>query len=309
MTSKPPSSSAKTASIRPRRVSGPERRLERHLDLDRLPVGPLAGEERLLQLGQRAVGGGELVAGAGQLVEVDQPRRAEPLLQPGVEGGAAAGLRRGCRGHRAAQPAGELGRVAAQGDQRRHRQVRGQRDVDRRAGVPGALAQQQVGVAHPLRRPAGRRRRARARRRAGAARPRSTSSAAAVSARRRRTESGSAGHDADRPLLERRVGRVVVGRLGAQCTTVAGAVLARLPRGVQQRRRPARLDAVAPPAAGAEQQVLGPGDRDVAEADLLAGAEVLPRPARSPPSACSTDGLVARAGHRQPQPRAARRGR
>ena len=115
-----------------------ERRLERHLDLGRLAVGPLAGEERLLQLGERAVGRGELVAGAGQLVEVDQLRRAEPLLQPGVERRAPPGLRRGGRGHRAAQPAGQLGGVAAQGDQRRHRQVRGQRDVDRRAGVPGA---------------------------------------------------------------------------------------------------------------------------------------------------------------------------
>ena len=185
----------------------------------------------------------------------------------------ACGAGRG--GHRPAQPAGQLGRVAAQGDQRRHRQVRGQRDVDGRAGVPRPLAQQQVGVAHPLLDQRVVRRRARAPGRAGAAPRRSTSSAAAVSARRRPEVSGSAGQMPDRPLLERRVGRVVGRRLGP-VHDLAGAVLARRPRGVQQRRRPARLDAVAPPAARAEQQVPGPGDGDVAEPDLLGDAEVLP---------------------------------
>src|SRR3712207_8301277 len=46
-----------------------QRRLERHLDLDRLPLGPPAGEERGLEVRQLAVGRGGLVAGPGQRSE------------------------------------------------------------------------------------------------------------------------------------------------------------------------------------------------------------------------------------------------
>ena len=53
----------------------------------------VARQEPLLQLGERVVGRGVLVGGAGQLVDVEQPAGAEALLQPGVERGAPAGVR------------------------------------------------------------------------------------------------------------------------------------------------------------------------------------------------------------------------
>ncbi len=105
--------------------------------------------------------------------------------------------------------------------------------------------------------------------------------------------------DADRPFVERRVGGVVGGRL-RPVHDLAGPGLACRPRGGQQRRRSARLHPVAPPAAGADEQVAGAGDRDVAEPDLLGQPEVLPFLDVDLQRRLD-DGLVARARHGEPQ--------
>ena len=177
--------------------------------------------------------------------------------------------------------------------------MRRQRDVDRRAGVPGALAEQQVGVAHPLLdevvRLAERGLGVERVRRGGVDELGGRGERAAPSGRERVGRP-----DADRPLLERGVGRVVGGRLGP-VHDLAGAGLAGRPRGGEQRRRPARPDPVAPPAAGAEQQVPGAGDGDVAEPDLLGEPEVLPL-LDVVLQRRLHDGLVAGAGDGQPQP-------
>ncbi len=127
-----------------------ERGLEGRLDVDRLALRPRAGQERLLERGQRLVRGRRGVAGTGQLVEVDQPGGAEPLLEPQVEPGAPAGQRCRRRGQGAAQPPGQRHRVAAQRDQRGHRQVPRQGHLGGAAAGLGPLAEQELGVADPV---------------------------------------------------------------------------------------------------------------------------------------------------------------
>ena len=122
--------------------------LERHLHLDRLALRPARREERLLQLLQQVVRRRALVRGSGQLVDVEQLGGAEPLLEPGVEGRAAAGVRVRRQRERAAQPRGEAGGIGGQLDEPAHRQLRGQRDDGALVGG-GALGEQHVDVGGP----------------------------------------------------------------------------------------------------------------------------------------------------------------
>ena len=239
-------------------------------------VGPRAGLERRLQLGEVGRLGGAVVGGAGQLVDVEQRRHGPALLEPVVEGGAAArprGRRRGQRAAEACAPARRGSRL--QLDQLRHRQLVGQLDLDRRpAAQPLALGQQHVDVvrasdaarslrvvrARPARRSVGHAGQHVAGRRARAPRPpRPRAQPRAVPRR-----SGRAGRPASRRsrLDGARIGRVRLGleplvRLGVLAQRDAGTATA------------CGASGGVPGVAAGQQQRPGPGQRDVGQAALL----------------------------------------
>ena len=245
------------------------------------PVGPLAGQEVGLQLGQPLVLGRALVGRPGQLEHVDDGRGAEPPLDPGVERRAPPGLRRRRPGHRSAQLAGQRLRVLGQPDQPRGRQVRGQHDVDLvRAATRSRSASSALDLLGPGR-PRRRRPSAPAAATASTATP---TSATAPRTRLAPASSRPAAPRAGRAARSPRPGQAAPGWPGR------GRVGHRPPRPDAARRRAGRRHRVAAeqPRSGSgrsaagvlaayprhaqlsSSSALGPGERDVGQPALLA---------------------------------------
>ena len=249
--------------------------LEGDLHVQRGTVGPLALLEPALQLLQVGVDVHGVVGGAGQFVGVDQALLAEAPFQPGVEGGAPAGVRRRRPRQRTADLPGQRGGVAGQRHQRGHGQVGGQLHLD---GPPvvrfgGAVAQQQLHVARPVADPAARRRPQH-----GAVQQAQLPFPGPVPVARHQVGGPCGGVAAGVPVRRPDHGGVldqfgvvlvVAGRVGPQCDA-ARARLAHLPHLLQEDRGAASaLGLPPPPVPGAQQRERGAGHRHVGEAALL----------------------------------------
>ena len=216
---------------------------------------------------------GVVVGRPGQLVDVDEGRPRVVLLDPGVERRAPPGGQRGRGRHRPAQVEGEPLGVLGERDERRGRQVRGQRDVDAAPGAPpGPLVEQ-----HPdLARPSGRAAAAPRQRDAGGRhRHRRGTAPSRLEQRARGGRRGRA--SARRRSPPRRcAGSAAWGRRPA-----AGRPTARardrapdVPHLLEEAGGDPRRGRGAPDVRGEQQVGAGPGDRDVGEPALLGDAVV-----------------------------------
>ena len=102
--------------------------LDRRLHLDRGERGPRRPEECRAQALDVGLGRRVGVGAAGEVVDVDDGRPAVVLLDPRVEGRAAAGLESRRGRDRPAQVQGEALGVGSERDEVRGRQVRRERD-------------------------------------------------------------------------------------------------------------------------------------------------------------------------------------
>ena len=122
----PPSSSANTASMRPRTTVPPMHHVERHLDVDGRAGRPRRHRERRLQFGELlGLRAAQLaVDRTRQVVEVEQPLGVEEPLHPVVKCRAQQGMRIRADRQPALQPSQRAVGIAAEVDQRAHRQLR-----------------------------------------------------------------------------------------------------------------------------------------------------------------------------------------
>ena len=264
--------------------------LERHLHLVRLALRPPRRQERLLQLLEQLVRGGALVRGAGQLVDVEQLGGAEPLLEPGVERRAAAGVRvraaaaAGGAGARRAPPGSAASSTSLLTDSCAGSATTGRsRAAARSASSTSTSAAQPSGSVRSSGSPDGRARRSSQRDARGAGiggRRRGVAAAAARSAARTssapactaadRAPSGSTGHSAV-------TGSAVAGLCApdsgssAQCSTRPTPVVATASRTSceEHRRLPGPVAGRPPAVPGEQQHPLGPGERHVEQPPLL----------------------------------------